>query len=436
MYSMNVYQNNLMLMLLIAGIAVIPVLIALDRFFAPKHYPLAVFVITLALFYHTSLISNYVWGWDINHEYALAQAVLQNSLWNPYIADNMNAMLSVTILPVIYARICALSLTWVFKIVYPFICALVPLGMFLVFEKQTDRKTSFFATFFFVSLYSFFVEQAELARQEVALLFLILFVLLIEDRVLTRMKASALLLVFSTALVVSHYGITYLFLICLIGAFLVQAISNSRFLQRGSRKHGARSKVSRTQVGNGSVAFSTAKNRDLSARLVLLVFVTTFAWYLYVGSASPLSSIVVIGGRISNTVFGSGPSQTPEGLAALAGVSVTPLYQLARYVRYCKQPPHRAWFTCDHSAILQKAFQCNVRGVLRRKLRIIDRWRYCALFCKWPQYLQTVPDSTRFLGSFCGDRMVRCFQGAPQRAEGPIYKKKDQGGNRTDYRSS
>jgi uncharacterized membrane protein len=332
-HAINVYQNNLILGLLIVGIAVIPVLIALDRFFTPKHYPLAVFVITLALLYHTSLISRYLWGWDVNHEYALAQVVLQNSLWNPYIADNMNAMLSVTILPVWYARICALSLTWVFKTVYPFICALVPLGLFLVFEKQTDRKTSFFATFFFVSLYSFFVEQVELARQEIAVLFLVLFVLLIEDKdVSSRIKVHALLLVFGTTLVISHYGLTYLFLVGLFSAFLALAISNGPLVQRGSRKRGARSKVSRTQASPDSVAFSTSKHRNLSARLVLLFFVTTFAWYMSIGSASPLSSLIHIGASISGTLFGSGPAQTPEGLVALAGGTLTPLYQLARSI--------------------------------------------------------------------------------------------------------
>jgi uncharacterized membrane protein len=331
-HAMNAYQNNLILMLLIVVIALIPFLIAIDRFFAPKHYPLAVFVIALALLYHVSLISNYVWGWDINHEYALAQAVIQNSLWNPYLADNFNAMLSVTILPVFYTQICALSLTWVFKTVYPFICALVPLGMFLVFEKQTNRKMSFFATFFFVSLYSFYVEQVELARQEVALLFLILFVLLIEDRVVTKINASALLFVFGTALVVSHYGITYLFLACFLGAFLAQAISNSPLAQRSSRKHGARSKENRAQVSNSSRMFSTAKSKNLNTRVLLLVFIITFVWYLYVGSATPFSSLLNIGAHISNTVFGSGPSQTPEGLTALTSVNATPLYQLARYI--------------------------------------------------------------------------------------------------------
>jgi uncharacterized membrane protein len=330
-YSINAYQSNLILMVLIVGIALIPVLIALDRFFEPKHYPLAVFAVTLALLYHTSLISSYVWGWDINHEYALAQAVLQNSLWNPFIADNMNAMLSVTILPVIYTRICALSLTWVFKTVYPFICALVPLGLFLVFEKETDRKTSFFATFFFVSLYSFFIDQVELARQEIALLFLILFVLLIEDSVVSRIKARVLLLVFGTALVVSHYGITYLFLVGIIGAFLAQAIPNGPFVQLRSKENRARSKISRTQKGQSGVA-STGNTGNLSGRLVLLIFIITLAWYIYVGSASPIASLVHISASISNTLFGNGPSQTPEGLAAVAGATVTPLYQVAREI--------------------------------------------------------------------------------------------------------
>jgi len=331
-FAINAFQNNLILLLLIGIIALIPILIALDKFFAPKHYPLAVLVITLALLYHTSLISSYVWGWDINHEYALAQSVLQSSLWNPYIADNMNAMLSVTMLPVLYTRISSLSLTWVFKIVYPFICALVPLGLFLVFEKQTDRKTSFFATFFFVSLYSFFVEQVELARQEIALLFLTLFVLLIEDAIPSKIKARALLLVFGAALVVSHYGITYLFLVGIIGALLAQAIPNGPFLQRGHRKSGVLSKISPAQRSNDSLASSASNSKNLSARLVLMIFIVTVVWYLYVGSASPIDSLLHISASISNTIFGSGPSQTPEGLSAVTSVTVSALHQIARYV--------------------------------------------------------------------------------------------------------
>jgi uncharacterized membrane protein len=74
-YLVTFYQNSIVLMFLAIIIAIIPILIAFDNFIPKNLYPLAVFVIALSLLFHASLISMYIWGWDIQGEYLLCNIV-------------------------------------------------------------------------------------------------------------------------------------------------------------------------------------------------------------------------------------------------------------------------------------------------------------------------------------------------------------------------
>lgn len=170
-YLMNSYQINFVLILLIGFIGLVALLVAFDKI--PRIlYPFAVFVISISILYQTSLISNYIWGWDINTEYNVANFVLSSHWWNyTILGSNVDSMLSVVILAPIYSLISNISLIWVFKIIYPFLLSLVPLGLFVVFQKQTNHKIAFFSCFLFISFFSFYFDLPQLARQEIAELF-------------------------------------------------------------------------------------------------------------------------------------------------------------------------------------------------------------------------------------------------------------------------
>lgn len=116
-------------MILIILLAIISLLIAFDKFIPKNLYPLAVFVIAISLLYHNSLISMYIWGWDTHHEYYLSNLVIANPLWVSTIPYAVNAMLSIVMFAPIVSSICNMSLTWVFKIIYPLLFSLVPLGL-------------------------------------------------------------------------------------------------------------------------------------------------------------------------------------------------------------------------------------------------------------------------------------------------------------------
>ena len=138
----NSYHNNVLLIILIPILAIMPLLVSFNKL-PKKLYPLAVFVISLSLLCHSTLISKYIWGWDINIEYYFANLVLANSSWDISIRSNINAMLSIVMLAPIYSLILDMNLTWVFKIVYPLLFSLLPLGLYKIYNEQTNSKISF-----------------------------------------------------------------------------------------------------------------------------------------------------------------------------------------------------------------------------------------------------------------------------------------------------
>ncbi len=226
-YLMNFYHNNILLIILIILLAIISLLIVFDKFIPKNLYPLAVFVIAISLLYHNSLISMYIWGWDTHHEYYLSNLVIANPLWDSTIPYAVNAMLSIVMFSPIVSSICNMSLTWVFKIIYPLLFSLVPLGLYRVFQKQIDDKIAFLSCFFFVSLFMFYTEMLQLARQQIAELFFVLLILLMIDKNMDKTKRAFLFIVFGVSLVVSHYALSYIYMFCLISAWLILIFMDS-----------------------------------------------------------------------------------------------------------------------------------------------------------------------------------------------------------------
>jgi uncharacterized membrane protein len=217
-YSVNFYNNNVISMLLFALIAVIVSLAGFNKI-PGKFYPFIVWIISISLLYASTLISTYIWGWDIQNEYFLANMAFNNSYWDFNFADAYNAMLSVVILGPLYSIFTSMDLVYVFKIIYPFLFSLVPLGLYRLFKEQTNSKIAFLASFLFVSFSSFFMLLPSAGRGMIAELFLILLLLLIFSE--KNKSLMVLLVIFSLGLVISHYSLTYFFLFVLITSFIL-----------------------------------------------------------------------------------------------------------------------------------------------------------------------------------------------------------------------
>ena len=223
----NVLDVNFVLLLLVV-ITCAVLLLSLSKKIVPRNvFPLIVIVIALSLLFQTAFSSNYLVGWDIHIEYYFANLTYVNRFWDSAIAHPYNGMLSVTILPVMYLDFLNVDLNTVFKIVYLLLFSLVPLALYFAFKKKTGPVIALLAVFFFMATDTFFVEMLGLARQIIAELFLALLVLLIAEDSFSLGKRRLLFIIFSVALIVSHYSLSYIFLLFLIASMVLTRLFKS-----------------------------------------------------------------------------------------------------------------------------------------------------------------------------------------------------------------
>ena len=217
----NFYANNIILLLLMILIAFIVILVAFDKF-PSELFSLMIFSISLAILYHGPLISNQLFGSDMAAEYLTYKLTALDSFWSPSIFKQpINSLLSVSILPNIYSSIMNLSGILIFKLVFPVLIGFVPVTLYFAYRKLLDKKTGFFAAFFFISYTTFFSISFYDARIGIAEFFLALLILLMIDKDFSSWKRSALIILFIFSLIISYYAISYLFIIGMFFVWLV-----------------------------------------------------------------------------------------------------------------------------------------------------------------------------------------------------------------------
>ena len=305
-YFMNYRDDNTVLILLLGIISVIPILAMFDRF-PKKLYPATIFVIALSLLYYNSLISTYLTGWDIQTEYYFANLVKSNSYWASSIHNDYNAMLSIVMLAPTLSNICNVSLVWTFKLLYPLLFSLVPVGLYVVFQKQTDERSAFLSSFLFMAIFTFYSEMLGLARQQIAEIFQVLLMLLIVESNLSTTKKTALGIIFAFSLVASHYGLSYIFVFSLLVVWIILMWKKWQAAERG--------------IVN-------------SPTFVLLCLIFTFGWYIYVSGSSIFTHVVIIGNHIVSNIYDFLNPSAVEGLGVILTGSSSPLHQITKYMYY------------------------------------------------------------------------------------------------------
>ncbi len=307
MVNIPPHTDNSILLLMIILISAVVALMALSKRLVPTEaYPLILFAIALALLFHVSLFSSHIHGGDIFGEYSAFKTTLGSLYWDPTISERLYSMLSITILPTVYSVVLSLEETWILKIVYPLIFALVPVGLYQLFRLKVSRGVAFFSAFFFVSNMVFFTELLELARQMIGELFYVLLFLTIFSN---KIKGSAKLLfftIFGFGLVVSHYALSYIFL-----AFILAVWLFSSFRKR---------------------------TKAITLAMVILFAVITFSWYIYVSSSVTFNDLLKMIDHIRENFVSDFLNPQSRGSQVLMGTGFTGLgtfwHLVGRYVYY------------------------------------------------------------------------------------------------------
>jgi uncharacterized membrane protein len=316
-FTVNVWRNATLLLLMILIISIVVSLIVLrERFLPEKFYPYVLLFVTVALLLHTSLITNYIVGWDVHSEYNVFQMTQNTGRWTASFQswddriDKGNAMLSVTILPAIYSEILNVDGTFMFKVIFPLIVSFLAIALFLMYSTQTSKKLAFLAVFFFISNLSFFSADSFAFKQMVAQLFFALLFLVILKEQAGTFKREVLFIIFGFALVVSHYSTSYVFFFLLLFVWLFYKISGR------PQNH---AQVTLTEI--------------------LLFFSMAFAWYIYTSGSAPFDSILNTGGHVFSTLttefFNPGSrSATVTTALGIGGSAASFLHQIGRIFFY------------------------------------------------------------------------------------------------------
>lgn len=298
-YLMNTTGNNIILIITILSIAA---LIVFTAFFEKpaKFYPFAILMIAIALLLHVSLMSNYLlpYGSDSPAEFYTFQTVQHSAQWNQLFRypwdegfGRYNAMLSITILPTVYSNMLGTDPTWVFKLFYPLIFALVPVALYLLWQPYIGKKLGFLAAFLFMAQSTFFTEMTALNRQMIGELFfvLLLFVLLNKKiRLESKFVAFGIL---SFGLIVSHYALAEIFLFFIAAAWVF------------------------------TVFYQKRPSFNLQLSFVVFFFVLMFGWYIYTSGAVVFDSFMTFTGYVTSQL-GDFFNPASRGQAVLTGLGL------------------------------------------------------------------------------------------------------------------
>lgn len=331
-YYVNIYNSNTILLLLIGILSLVVVFAAFEVFLPRTMYPLAILSVSVSLLLHTSLISMYLWGFDVHYEHFIATRVLSGGFWDMAIPGNVNAVLSIVALAPILSLTSDLSLTWVFKIVYPLIFSLVPLGLYHAYRSQVDAKIAFLAAFFFMTLFTYYAEMPSLGRQEIAELFLALIIMVMVNRRFDSNRYLLLFGIFGLSLGVSHYGLAYIYTISLAAAWLILKAADAAPLQpliERVRRLLFKWHISEPVPEN----HARTSSRPITIVEVLYMIIVANVWYNVIADGTAFNTILGIADNIRRNLIEELFSPTAsEGMNLLMSQPAAVTHTLAKYL--------------------------------------------------------------------------------------------------------
>lgn len=262
-YLMNFYSFNIIQLLIL-------LLIGLLSFFfyrVPSElYPFAIFSVSISLLLHKSLISNYVHGWDIQLAYRFSEATILSRYWDYSLSNPYNSLLAFPVLSTMYSNLCDINIHWVYKTIYSFLFSLAPLGLFYYYKSVIDSfddKKALLSTLVFIFYYQFNSDIVD--KQKIAELFFIFLLMLIITKKINPPIKSLLAILFSFALIQSHYGLSFILIFGFIFSYLLLFT-----ILKGT----------------------TQRNYLITSTHIILFIVMSFSWYSYISSGYVFGSLI------------------------------------------------------------------------------------------------------------------------------------------------
>jgi uncharacterized membrane protein len=269
--------------------------------------------VSVSLILSSASVSQYLSGWEIQREFAFFQQVSKAGFWNLQTTFYYNSVISISILPTMVQAVSGLAGQEVFKFVYALVFSVVPLVLYNIYRRVFSPKSAFLSAYLLMSYWVAFSEIQGMAKQEIGELLLVLLFWILISGVIGQRSGTAVALLLSLGVVVSHYTLSYIYI-----AFLAFSIVTSRITRRVAAV--------------------------CSLGMIAICSVMTLGWYMLTAKGSSLMALTdflsTVAEGISRDLLN--PGSRPLVVMQAAGLSsATPgllhdLYRLTNYVvQFC-----------------------------------------------------------------------------------------------------
>jgi len=279
-FGTNILNNqglNYLTLIMLGGIAAYVFFIVLFKNKLNENiYHWAILMMSISLLLMCSLRSWHISGFDIHQEYQMFQLTKENFHWSMsnFPKHGYNACLSITILPTIFYSFLNINSEYIFKLVFQIVFSFVPVTVFLFLRRYTKGIVAFLASFFFISQWQFMQQMPALARQEIALLFFTLSLLILFNKNINIIFRKTLFLIFGFSMIVSHYSTTYVALALFVSTYFIGLI----FRKTENKKPFLKIYEQLNLEGKGKKL--DERKYYLNGIMVFFLIVFAFLWYI------------------------------------------------------------------------------------------------------------------------------------------------------------
>jgi len=205
-------------LLAVAASLLLVVLMVVYRRLLEPYYAWFLYVVCLGILLGTSMRGWNITGHDVMQEYQVFQLTLQHAAWHmQYYQDAYTACLSITILPTIFQKLTGIGNPYVYKVLFQLFSALLAPLLYTLYRDFVGTRKSLLAVLVCISFPTFLTDIMMLNRQETALLFFVISLLVGMDKQLGRRTKSVLGFLLLAGMIFSHYSTSYV----AMGALLV-----------------------------------------------------------------------------------------------------------------------------------------------------------------------------------------------------------------------
>jgi len=272
-FLLNNHGTNIVTMIMLGAIAVYVFLVVIFRDKLNENvFPWALYWMGLALLLMYSMRSWYFMGSDVVSEYHFFDLAIKNSIWDiTKYTQGYNVCLSVSILPAILNLFINLDSLLIFKLISPLIFSIILIIIYLFFKNFSNTFFSFLAGFFFMSQVDYMSVMPSVIRQEIALLFFGLMLLVLFSKEINPKIKNLLFVIFGFSMIVSHYSTSYIALALFLFTYILTLI----YKLYENRK-----------IKKEKLKLEQKSEFYLTGALVLILLIFGFLWYSQITNAS------------------------------------------------------------------------------------------------------------------------------------------------------